>query len=350
MILITIPAMSPSRTPAPWRARPAPSAPVGTAADRQVWIALLVLLAAVPAQRLLADPLANEAFQTWATVFLAIVVQSVPFLVLGVLLSGLISVLLSEKVVSRVLPRNPLLAVPVAGIAGVGLPTCECAAVPVAGGLARRGVPAAVALTFLLAAPAVNPAVIVSTAVAFQGRTDMVLARFVASMLVAVVIGWIYVVVTRRVPALRLPRIAEVGHAHGGESRWGRFVAAAWHDALPAAGFLVIGAVIAAAINVLVPLDVVEAVADQWLLAILVLAAFAFLVALCSEADAFVAVSLTAFSDTAKLVFLVVGPAMDVKLAAMEAGQFGRAFAAQFVPLVLVVATVVATVVGTVLL
>ncbi|MEV5003229.1 permease [Nocardioides sp. LML1-1-1.1] len=344
--------MAPSRTLAPWRARPAPSAPGSTAppADRQVWIALLVLLAAVPAQRLLADPLGNEAFQAWATVFLAIVVQSIPFLVLGVLLSGLISALLSEKVVSRVLPRNPLLAVPVAGIAGVGLPTCECAAVPVAGGLARRGVPAAVALTFLLAAPAVNPAVIVSTAVAFQGRTDMVLARFVASMLVAVVIGWIYVVLTRRVPALRLPRIAEAGHAHGGESRWGRFVAAAWHDALPAAGFLVIGAVIAAAINVFVPLDVVESVADQWLLAVVALAAFAFLVALCSEADAFIAVSLTAFSDTAKLVFLVVGPAMDVKLAAMEAGQFGRAFAAQFVPLVLVVATVVATVVGTVLL
>ncbi|GAA1511566.1 permease [Nocardioides humi] len=319
-----------------------------------MWLVLGVLVAAVPVQRLLGDHLGGAAFQTWSTVFLAIVVQSIPFLVLGVALSGLISALLSEKLVSRVLPRNPALAVPVAGLAGIGLPTCECAAVPVASGLARRGVPAPIALTFLLAAPAINPAVIISTAVAFQGRTDMVLARFVASLLVAVVIGWIYVFVAGRLPgrlpALRLPRISEIQHTHGGDTRWGRFVGAAWHDLLPAGGFLVIGAVVAATVNVLVPVHVVESVAGNWLLGILVLAAFAFLVALCSEADAFVAVSLTAFSDTAKLVFLVVGPVMDIKLAAMEAGQFGRRFAVQFVPLVLVVATVIAVVVGGVLL
>lgn len=325
-------------------------APPRPGVDRQVWLVFLLLLATVPLQGLLGGWVEGAAFQAWATVFLAIIVQSIPFLVVGVVLSGLISALLSEKLVSRLLPRNPVLAVPVAGIAGIGLPTCECAAVPVASGLARRGVPPAVALTFLLAAPAVNPAVIISTAVAFQGRVDMVGARFLASMLVAVLIGWIYVVLTRRIPALVLPRITGAAHGHGGDSRWGRFLGAAWHDLLPAAGFLVVGAVIAACVNVLVPIGVVEAVADNWLLAIVVLAAFAFLVALCSEADAFIAVSLTAFSDTAKLVFLVVGPAMDVKLAAMEAGQFGRRFATQFVPLVLLVATTVAGLVGWVLL
>lgn len=318
--------------------------------DLQVWLVLGLLIAAVPVQRLLGDHLEGAAFQAWATVFLAIVVQSIPFLVLGVVLSGLISALLSERLVSRVLPRSPALAVPVAGLAGIGLPTCECAAVPVASGLARRGVPAPIALTFLLAAPAINPAVIISTAVAFQGRTDMVVARFVASLLVAVVIGWIYVVVAGRLPALRLPRISAAHHTHGDDTRWGRFVGAAWHDLLPAGGFLVIGAVIAATVNVLVPVSVVESVAGNLLVGVVVLAAFAFLVALCSEADAFVAVSLTAFSDTAKLVFLVVGPAMDIKLAAMEAGQFGRGFAVQFVPLVLTVATVVAVLVGWVLL
>ncbi|MFC5729103.1 MULTISPECIES: permease [Nocardioides] len=316
----------------------------------QVWAVLGTLLAAVPAQALLGTRLDSPVFQTWSTVFLAIVVQSIPFLVLGVLLSGLISALLSERLVARMLPKNAALAVPIAGIAGIGLPTCECAAVPVAGGLARRGVPPAVALTFLLAAPAVNPAVIVSTAVAFQGRADMVVARFVASMLVAVLIGWIYVGLAQRVPALQMPRLRAIVHGHDGETKIGRFVGAAWHDLLPAAGFLVIGALIAASINVLVPLRIVEAVGGQVVVSILVLAAFAFVVALCSEADAFIAVSLTAFSDTAKLVFLVVGPAMDVKLAAMEAGQFGRRFATQFVPLVLVVATTVASLVGWVLL
>jgi uncharacterized membrane protein YraQ (UPF0718 family) len=327
---------------APPRARSRP--------DAQAWVVLGVLLAAVPAQMALADHLTASAFQSWATVFLAVVVQSIPFLVVGILLSGVISVVLSEQLVSRLLPRRTALAVPAAGFAGIALPTCECAVVPVANGLTRRGMPAAVALTFMLAAPAVNPAVLVSTAVAFGGRVDMVGARFVASLLTAMVIGWIYLWASRRFPALKPPSLRDRLHHHVGDSRWRRFVSAAWHDFMPAAAFLVLGAMVAAAINVLVPVQYVDAVADNPVLAVAALTLFAFVIALCSEADAFVAVSLTAFSDTAKLVFLVVGPAMDIKLAAMEAGQFGRAFAAQFVPLVLVVAATVASVVGWVVL
>lgn len=315
----------------------------------QAWLVVGLLAAAFPLRQLVGPVLDQPAFQTWATIFLAIVVQSVPFLVLGVLLSGVISVLLSERMVARVVPRRPALAVPVAGIAGVGLPACECAVVPVANSLTRRGLPPAVALTFMLAAPAINPAVLVSTAVAFSGRVDMVAARFLASLLTAVVIGWIYVWAAARFPALRLPDIRHRFHQDEG-SRWSRFAAAAWHDFLPAAGFLVLGAIVAAAINVWVPLRFVEAVADNAVLAVVALTLFAFVIALCSEADAFVAASLTAFSDTAKLVFLVVGPAMDIKLAAMEAGQFGRGFAQQFVPLVLLVAASAACLVGWVVL
>ncbi|NYI99393.1 hypothetical protein HNR19_000092 [Nocardioides thalensis] len=319
-------------------------------ADPQTWLVLAVLVGSVPAQMLLEDRLGSSAFQTWATVFLAVVVQSIPFLVVGIVLSGVISVVLSEQLISRLLPRRTALAVPAAGLAGIALPTCECAVVPVANGLTRRGMPAAVALTFMLAAPAVNPAVLVSTAVAFGGRMDMVGARFLASLVTAMVIGWIYLWASRRFSALRPPSLRDRLHHHDGDTRWQRFVAAAWHDFLPAAAFLVLGAMIAAAINVLVPVRYVDAVAGNPILAVGALTLFAFVIALCSEADAFVAVSLTAFSDTAKLVFLVVGPAMDIKLAAMEAGQFGRAFAVQFVPLVLVVAATTASIVGWVIL
>lgn len=324
--------------------------PVRSGVDWQAWLVVALLLAAVPAARLLRPVLETSVFQTWATVFLAIVVQSIPFLVLGIILSGIISALLSERFIERVMPRRTALAVPVAGVAGVALPTCECAVVPVANGLTRRGLPAAVALTFMLAAPAINPAVLVSTAVAFSGRTDMVAARFLASLATAVVIGWIYVWASDHFPALRMPDIRGRMHHHDGETRLARFLAAAWHDFLPAAGFLVVGAIVAAAINVLLPIEVVETVADHPVLAVVALTAFAFIIALCSEADAFVAASLTSFSDSAKLVFLVVGPAMDIKLASMEAGQFGGRFARQFVPLVLLVAASVASLVGWVML
>lgn len=279
----------------------------------------------------------GEAFRTWCTMFVAIVVQSAPFLLGGVLLSATIARFLSEGLLRRVLPKNPVAAVPVAGVAGVGLPGCECAAVPIAGALIGRGLRPAVALTFLLAAPAINPAVIVSTAVAFPGNHAMVVARVAASLATAILVGWWCLA---RGSRLRLERRASA-HEHGQG-----FIGTARHDFLHAGGFLVLGAMIAAAVNSFVPRAVVDTVAGQALLAVVVMAAFAFFAALCSESDAFIAASLTAFSDTAKLVFLVVGPAMDVKLAAMESGQFGGAFARQFVPVVVLVAVGMASLVG----
>lgn len=105
----------------------------------------------------------------WWTVFTAITVQGVPFLLLGTVVSAAIGALVPERVFARLLPRNEALAVPVAGAAGAVLPGCECASVPVAGSLMRRGVAPAAALAFLLSAPAINPVVLVATSIAFPG-------------------------------------------------------------------------------------------------------------------------------------------------------------------------------------
>jgi uncharacterized membrane protein YraQ (UPF0718 family) len=299
----------------------------------QVYVVFGALGALVVSQQWLVPRLDSPALATWSTIFVAIVVQSIPFLVGGVLLAGVIATLLSEKALRRFVPANPTLGVPVAGLAGIALPGCECASVPVAGSLMRRGVAPAVALTFLLAAPAVNPVVLVSTAVAFPDRPEVVLARFLASLVTAIAVGWLWLRFAGRVPILHRQR----GHDHG-EGAAQAFLGSVRHDFIHAAGFLVLGAMIAAAINTFVPREIIDSVAGNFLLAVGSMAIFAFVVALCSEADAFVAASLSAFSDTAKLVFMVVGPAMDVKLASMESGQFGGAFALRFVPLVIVVA------------
>lgn len=60
---------------------------------------------------------------------------------------------------------------------------------PIARGLLSRGVPPAAAFTFLLSAPAINPVVLVATAVAFPGAPEVVLARFLASLATAIVVG-----------------------------------------------------------------------------------------------------------------------------------------------------------------
>ncbi|WP_406125397.1 permease [Streptomyces canus] len=141
----------------------------------------------------------------WWTVFTAIAVQGVPFLLLGTVVSAAIGAFVPERVFTRLLPRNQALAVPVAGAAGIVLPGCECASVPVAGSLMRRGVAPAAALAFLLSAPAINPVVLVATSIAFPGRPSMVLGRLVASLATAVVMGWLWARFGREA-WLRLPK------------------------------------------------------------------------------------------------------------------------------------------------
>ncbi|MFC6086836.1 permease [Sphaerisporangium aureirubrum] len=294
---------------------------------------------------LLAPHLTAPALRTWSTIFVAICVQAVPFLVFGVALSAAITAFVPRSLWTRVLPRQPYAAVPVAGAAGVVLPGCECASVPVAAGLMARGVTPAAALAFLLSSPAINPVVLVATAVAFPGQPGMVLARFAASLAVAVLAGWAWQLLGRP-GLLRVPERPE----RPGMSRRASFVAAMRHDLLHAGGFLVVGGLTAATLNVVVPRSWLNAVADNPWLSVLVLALLAVVLSICSEADAFVAASLTSFSPTAKLAFLVVGPMVDLKLIALQAGTFGRAFAVRFVPLTFTLAVASSVLVGWLLL
>ena len=281
------------------------------------------------------------AASTFGTLLLAIVVQAVPFLVLGVLVSGAIAAWMPKDVLAKVTPRSPWLAVPTAGAAGMVLPGCECASVPVSQSLMRRGLSQAAALAFLLAAPAVNPIVLVATAVAFQGNTMMVWARLAASLLAVVVIGWVWIAVGKQEWMK-----SQSGHEHEGQSKADIFRETAVHDLLQAGGFLVVGAAAAAALKVFVPAGVLATLtANPWL-AILVMAALAVALSLCSEADAFVVSSLTTVSPTAQLAFLVVGPMVDIKLFAMQSGAFGTKFATRFMPLTLVVCILAAALVG----
>ena len=283
----------------------------------------------------------GPALGTWTTVFVSISTQALPFLVLGVVVSGAIAALVPPGWLASALPSRPLVAVPAAGLAGVALPGCECGAVPIAGRLTARGAPAAAALAFMLAAPAINPVVLVSTAVAFPGRPEVVAARFVASLVTAVAVGLLWARLGREAWIDRdRRRIIEA------ETRWRSFTQTTLHDFLHAGGWLVIGAMTAAGLQVAVPRALLDAVAGHHALAVVALAGLAVVLAICSEADAFVAASLSQFSLTARLVFMVVGPVVDLKLVALQTGVFGRRFTLRFAPLTLAVAIISGCVVG----
>lgn len=287
----------------------------------------------------------DEATQTWSTIFVAIVLQATPFLGLGVVLSAAISAFVPDGAIERTLPRHPAWSVPVAGLAGMALPGCECASVPVAGRMIASGVSAPPALAFLLSAPAANPVVLIATAIAFPQNPAMVWARLAASLGLAMTMGWLWARFGRPhwlVPPRRV-------HVRGG-SRWETFRLTAQFDFLQAGGFLVVGAMFAATLDVAVDPGWTSAASASPVVSVLLLALLAVLLAVCSEADAFVVSGLTGFSLTAKLAFMVVGPAVDVKLIAMQAGTFGRRFAGRFAPVTFFVAVALSAVVGGLLL
>ena len=303
----------------------------------------ILLACAFSAAMLRKTVLDSAGLSTAGTVFCGVFVQAVPFLTLGVVISGLIAAFVSPERLAGWLPRRPAVAVLAAGVGGAALPGCECGSVPVARRLfGEGGATGAAALTFMLAAPAINPVVLVATAVAFPGAPMMVVARMGASLLTALIMGWVWARwgrpewVTRRLPS---PGVQT-------QSRWVVVAEAARHDFLQAASYLVVGAATAAMLHVVVPPWVFAHLATDLILGVAVMATLAVVLALCSEADAFVAASMTMVPLLPRLVFLVVGPAVDVKLFAMQAGMFGRAFAARFAPTTFLVATASACGVG----
>ena len=241
---------------------------------------------------------------TAGTVFCGVFVQALPFLVLGVLVSGLIAAYLSPERLARWLPRRHGAAVLAAVIAGAALPGCECGSVPVARRLFGDGAVGAAALAFMLSAPAINPVVLVATAVAFPGQPRMVIARCVASLATALIMGAAWSQFGR--PAWITQPVQRSDDET--ESRWTVFSEAARHDFLQAASYLVIGhrrgrvASGDSAVGV-------RALAGHLIVGVIAMALLAFVLSLCSEADAFVAASLTMVPLVPRLVFLVVGPA-----------------------------------------
>jgi uncharacterized membrane protein YraQ (UPF0718 family) len=304
----------------------------------------LLVVAALAARLAMGGLVTAPALAAWTTVFAAICIQASPFLVLGIALSTILAELVPREFFRRALPSRPSLAVPVAGLAASALPGCECASVPVAASLMRRGVAGGPTVAFLLSAPATNPVVLVATSVAFPGHPAVVLARLVTSIATAVVVGWLW----QRVGVPMSPRVLRPSAGGAGPGQRAR--RAAVHDLAQAMGLLVVGAAAAATLNVAVPRSWLDALGGNAVEGVVALSVLAVVLAVCSEADAFVASSLSQFSMTARLAFMTVGPVVDIKLVAMQVGTFGRRFAARLAPLTLVVAVVAAGTVGTVLL
>jgi uncharacterized membrane protein YraQ (UPF0718 family) len=303
----------------------------GRAATRGTAGIVVTLLAVTAIATRLLDPERIAWVQTFFVIFGSLLVQALPFVLLGALASAAIEVFVPIGTLERLAALPKPLQLPAAGIAGIAFPICECGSVPVARRLAAKGLAPAAAVTFMLAAPVVNPVVIASTFVAFRGRSalwTMVLGRFGLGLLVAIVVGW--VIGERSRDQLLRPRgddaPPEPIELGAPEPRWKSFFVHLGNDFLFMGRFLLLGATIAAVVQTFLPASVIDGVARVPVVSLLVMMGLAFVLSLCSESDAFIAASFTAFGPSAQLAFLVFGPMVDFKLAALYMGTFRRGF------------------------
>ncbi|OZH51551.1 permease [Hydrocoleum sp. CS-953] len=139
----------------------------------------------------MASTLTNQLNNSF-TLFLSLLVEAMPFLLLGVIFSGILQWFIDERKLITYLPQNPLLGAFVGSLVGFLFPVCECGNVPVARRLLIQGVPTSVAIGFLLAAPTINPIVIWATWTAFRDQPEIVVLRVVFSLVIATIIGWIF--------------------------------------------------------------------------------------------------------------------------------------------------------------
>jgi uncharacterized membrane protein YraQ (UPF0718 family) len=295
----------------------------------------------------------NNAF----TLFLSLLVEAIPFLLLGVLLSSLLLLFIDERKLVAAMPRNPFLGALVGSCVGFLFPVCECGNVPVARRLLIQGVPVPVAVGFLLAAPTINPIVIWSTWVAFRDQPEIVVLRVVFSLAIATTIACIFSVQTDLRPILQPAVLRSIpdyktsaqdvgsvllqsGNFLLGETGQPiRMDATILQGSLSATtankplnyklnlllenmvqelrelgGVLVVGSAIAAAIQVLVPREIILSLGQGPVASIVAMMVLAGVISICSTVDSFFALSFAStFSGGALLAFLVFGPMIDLK-------------------------------------
>lgn len=277
-----------------------------------------------------------------ATIFLSIVIEALPFVLLGCLISGALQVFLTPQRVKKILPKNKFLGILVGCVLGFFFPSCECGIVPIVNQFVEKGVPEHTAFAFMLTAPIVNPIVIFSTYIAFSNSVKFALLRVIGSFFVAIIIGsWIAYFNHSTILKKQLASSDASEHVHhhhakvSGKQKAVDVLLHALDEFFDTGRYLMFGGLIASAMQVFLPTSVLLTVTSSKLLAIALLILLALTMSLCSEADAFVGSSLLSLFGTAPVVaFLVYGPMVDIKNLLMMKRYFGTRFVLAMVGLI----------------
>ncbi|MCC9699260.1 permease, partial [Streptococcus agalactiae] len=270
----------------------------------------------------------------WFAIFISIIIEALPFVLLGTILSGIIEVFITPDIVNKFLPKNKFLRVLFGTFVGFVFPSCECGIIPIINRFLEKKVPSYTAVPFLATAPIINPIVLFATYSAFGNSIRFLILRFVGATIVAIALG---VMLAFLVDDNILKEDAKPTHFHDySDKKWYQKIFLALAHAIDeffdTGRYLVFGTLIASAMQIYLPTRVLTTIGHSPITAILVMMLLAFILSLCSEADAFIGASLlSTFGIAPVMAFLLIGPMIDIKNLMMMVNSFKTRFIVQFI-------------------
>ncbi|NHM32608.1 permease [Neobacillus terrae] len=270
------------------------------------------------------------------TIFISIVIEAIPFIIIGAFVSALIEVFVSENTIIRIMPKNRILSVITASLIGALFPGCECGIVPITARLIKKGMAPYSAVAFMLSGPIINPIVLFATFIAFGDSWTMVWYRAGLAIAVSILVGIILSFFSKENP-IKVNHNEHV-HDHSHQNTKQKLISVVTHtidEFLSVGKFLVMGSLIASAMQVYIPTKILVTLGHTKITASLIMMALAFILSICSEADAFVASSFrSSFAQSSIVAFLVFGAMVDIKNLLMMFGSFKPKFVILLISLI----------------
>ncbi|MGA5688795.1 permease [Cytobacillus pseudoceanisediminis] len=261
-------------------------------------------------------------------IFISILIEALPFVLIGVLIAGFIQIFITEDHIKRWIPKNRTAAVVMSCVAGALFPACECGIVPIIRRLMSKGVPVNAAIGFMLTGPLINPIVIASTYMAFGNDFEMAGLRMGLGFLIAIVVAFsvsIFFKSGQLKKNLHLPHSSEYNRSF--LDRIWSMLTHSIDEFFDMAKYLIIGALLASIVQVYMPAKTFLQNADNPVVSLLIMMGFAYVLSLCSEADAFIGASFSSiFPKSSVLGFLIFGPMIDFKNTIMMLSMFRMKF------------------------
>ena len=266
--------------------------------------------------------------------FLGIVIEGIPFILLGAVLSSVFQVTISKQFLIKIIPKNKILSSIIASLSGVFFPICDCGIIPLARGLIKKGIPLNFVVSFILSAPILNPVSIISTYYAFPSNREIVIYRIVLAIIISVIVG--NVIGNDNVEVLSKSSLSLCDcascNAEDNEDipimdKIKSIFKMTIDEFFLVFKYLILGGIIASITNIAINRNIITSIPYNNILTIVIMMIMAFSISICSTSDAFIISNfLGTVSRSGILAFLVFGPMIDIKNTIMFFGNFKKKF------------------------